>query len=121
MRLWHYQLLPYLPRLQLISRWRECCCIAKNIAEKGAPNHILVNKIMDYPIDHFVEYSCNVCMEMVDFASIAMKMAHRFVAKVINGNGNTQKKSKKYSKVIHNANRKRYFKYKSNMENAYIP
>lgn len=64
MRLWSYQLLPYLPRLQLISQWRECCCIAKSIAEKGTPNHILVNKIMDYPIDHFVEYCCNVCLEM---------------------------------------------------------
>lgn len=64
MRLWHYRLLPYLPRLQLISQWRECCCIAKSIAEKGTPNHILVNKIMDYPIDHFVEYCCNVCLEM---------------------------------------------------------
>lgn len=64
MRLWHYHLLSYLPRLQLLSQWRECCCIAKSIAEKGTPNHILVNKIMDYPIDHFVEYCCNVCTEM---------------------------------------------------------
>lgn len=64
MRLWHYRLLPYLPRQQLLSQWRECCCIAKSITEKGTPNHILVNKIMDYQIDHFVEYGCNVCLEM---------------------------------------------------------
>lgn len=64
MRLWHYRLLPYLPRQQLLSLWRECCCIAKSIAEKGTPNHILVNKIMDYPIDHFVEYCCYVCIEI---------------------------------------------------------
>lgn len=64
MRLWSHQLLPYLPRLQLLSQWRECCCIAKSIVEKGTPNHILVNKIMDYPIDHFAEYCCNVCIEM---------------------------------------------------------
>lgn len=64
MRLWSYQLLPYLPRQQLLSQWRECCCIAKSMAEKGAPNHILVNKIMDYPVDHFVEYCCCVCIEM---------------------------------------------------------
>ena len=35
-----------------------------------------------------------VSMLRVDFASIAAKMTHRFVAKVINGNGNTQKKSR---------------------------
>ena len=64
MRLWHYRLIPYLPRLQLVSQWRECCCIAKNIAEKGTPNHILVNKIMDYPIDHFAQYCCHVYNEM---------------------------------------------------------
>jgi uncharacterized protein (TIGR02328 family) len=54
LRLWHYSLLPYLPRQQLLSQWRECCCIAKSITEKGTLNHILVNKIMDYPIDHFI-------------------------------------------------------------------
>ena len=57
MRLWHKDLIPVLPRQQLLSQWRECCCIAKNISEKNTPNHILVNKIMDYPIEHFVIYS----------------------------------------------------------------
>ena len=64
MRLWHYRLLPYLPRQQLLSQWRECCCIAKSIAEKGTPNHILVNKIMDYLIDHFMTYCNLVAKEM---------------------------------------------------------
>lgn len=64
MRLWSYQLLPYLPRQQLLSQWRECCCIAKSITEKGTPNHILVNKIMDYPIDHFMTYCNLVAKEM---------------------------------------------------------
>ena len=39
MRLWHKDLIDVLPRQQLISQWREICCIAKNIAEKGTPNH----------------------------------------------------------------------------------
>ena len=64
MRLWHKDLLPYLPRQQLLGQWRECCLIAKNIAEKGTPNHILVNKIMNYPIDHFIKYTELVCEEM---------------------------------------------------------
>ena len=65
MRLWHKELIPVLPRQQLLGQWRECCLIAKNIAEKGTPGHILVNKIMEYPIGHFVEYTRLVIAEMV--------------------------------------------------------
>lgn len=57
MRLWHKDLIPVLPKQQLLGQWRECCCIARNIAVNGTPNHLLVNKIMDYPIDHFLAYS----------------------------------------------------------------
>ena len=64
MRLWHKDLIPVLPRQQLLAQWRECCCIAKNIMEKGTPNHILVNKIMDYPIQHFITYTYFVADEM---------------------------------------------------------
>lgn len=34
MRLWHKDLIPYLPRQQLIAQWRECCAIAGSIAKK---------------------------------------------------------------------------------------
>ncbi len=64
MRLWHKDLISVLPRQQLLGQWRECCLIAKNIAEKGTPNHLLVNKIMDYPIEHFWFYTNNVSFEM---------------------------------------------------------
>ena len=64
MRLWHKDLISVLPRQQLVSQWRECCCIAKNIANNGTPNHILVNKIMDYPIEHFIAYTTLVKQEM---------------------------------------------------------
>lgn len=64
MRLWHKDLLSVLPRKQLLSQWRECCCIAKAIAEKGTPNHILVNKIMDYSKWHFMAYTILVIKEM---------------------------------------------------------
>lgn len=64
MRCWHKTLIPYLPRLQLLSQWRECCCIAKNMADNGTPNHILVNKIMDYEFVHFMEYTRLVVSEM---------------------------------------------------------
>ena len=65
MRLWHKDLVQYLPKKQLIGQWRECCCIAKNISEKRTPNHILVNKIMDYEIKHFIRYSAHVAWCMV--------------------------------------------------------
>lgn len=64
MRLWHKDLISFLPRLQILGQWRECCLIAKNIAKEGTPNHILVNKIMDYPIEHFYRYASEVSDEM---------------------------------------------------------
>lgn len=57
MRLWHKDLIPYLPRQQFIAQWRECCAICSNWANKGTPNHLLVNKVMDYPPVHFIEYT----------------------------------------------------------------
>lgn len=56
MRLWHKNLLSVLPRQQLIAQLRECVLIAKNIHEIGKPNHILVNKIMDYNINEYISY-----------------------------------------------------------------
>lgn len=64
MRCWHKDLIPFLPRLQLLGQWRECCLIAKSIAEKGTPNHILVNRVLDYPVQHFIIYADNVTAEM---------------------------------------------------------
>jgi uncharacterized protein (TIGR02328 family) len=64
MRLWHKDLIQILPKNQLLSQWRECCCIARNIAINGHPNHILVNKIMDYDIAHFYSYTKLVYLEM---------------------------------------------------------
>ena len=64
-RLWHKDLIPYLPRQQLIGQWRECCAIAKSIAENGTPNHVLVNRIIDYPMCHFSLYSEIVFTEMM--------------------------------------------------------
>ena len=56
MRLWHKDLIDVLPRQQLIAQWRECVCIAKNIKTNGTPNHILVNKILNFPQSHFASY-----------------------------------------------------------------
>lgn len=64
MRLWHYDLISYLPRQQLVSQLRECVAIAKSIYENGTPNHILVNKIINYSILDFEAYIRRVLKEM---------------------------------------------------------
>ena len=64
MRLWHWKLIPVLPRQQLLGQWRECCLIAKNIEEQGTPNHILVDPIIDYPSEEFILYTKRVASEM---------------------------------------------------------
>lgn len=48
MRLWHYELLPYLPKSQLLSQKRECDLIWKDIANGKKTNHILINYIWGY-------------------------------------------------------------------------
>jgi uncharacterized protein (TIGR02328 family) len=63
-RIWHKDLISVLPRQHLLGQWRECCLIAKNIVEKGTPNHILVNRIMNYPQEHFGRYCFLIYCEM---------------------------------------------------------
>lgn len=64
MRLWHKDLISVLPRGQLVAQWRECSAIAGAILKNGTPNHMLVNKVLDYPISHFITYSLRIRTEM---------------------------------------------------------
>ena len=64
MRLWDKNLISALPKAQLVAQWRECSAIAGAILKNGTPNHLLVNKVLDYPIDHFITYSLRVRAEM---------------------------------------------------------
>lgn len=64
MRIWHKDLIPVLPREQLTGAWRECSAIAGAIIKNGTPNHILVNKVLDYSLDQFITYSIYVRAEM---------------------------------------------------------
>lgn len=63
-RIWHKDLITALPREQLIAQWRELSAIAGNLNTKGTPNHILVNKVCDYPREHFISYAFWVRQEM---------------------------------------------------------
>lgn len=66
MRIWHKSLISVLPREQLVAQWRELSAIAGNIIDKGNPNHILVNKVMNYPFNHFISYAYYVRKEMTN-------------------------------------------------------
>ncbi len=61
MRLWHYELLPYLPELQFKGQLRELVLIGKDLLKKGKTNHLLINKVMEYPntelAGYFFEYA----------------------------------------------------------------
>lgn len=66
MRLWHKDLIPVLPRQQLLGQWRELCAIMANIAKIGTANHVLVNEVMHYPCTHLYVYASYVCDTMHD-------------------------------------------------------
>ena len=64
MRLWSWQLIPYLPDMQLKGQWRECVLIAKDLQEKGKTNHLLINILEEYPHNDFMTYCWYVFQEM---------------------------------------------------------
>jgi uncharacterized protein (TIGR02328 family) len=64
MRIWHKELIYVLPKQQLIGQWRELSSMAGKIYVDGFPNHILVNKINDYEIKHFITFAYLVKQEM---------------------------------------------------------
>lgn len=59
MRLWHTDLLPYLPKSQLLAQWREL-----NSIYAKQDNHILINYIYNYSKGYLYNYSLKVIGEM---------------------------------------------------------
>lgn len=55
MRMWPYQMLDVLPRAYLLSQWRECLAIGGMLGS-GNLNHATINRVKDYPIEHFHVY-----------------------------------------------------------------
>lgn len=60
MRLWHYKLIPYLPKSQLLDQWREL-----NIIFKKQDKHILINYVYEYHKLDLLVYSDLVIAEML--------------------------------------------------------
>lgn len=56
MRVWHYALLPYLPDLQFRCQLRELVLIMHQWRDKGETNHLLINRVMEYPKQDFGGY-----------------------------------------------------------------
>ena len=61
MRLWHIDLIPYLPKSQLLAQWREL-----NSIFKKQDKHILINYIYDYPKEYLWRYTAKLVNEMTD-------------------------------------------------------
>ena len=58
-RLWHIDIIPYLPRSQLIAQWREL-----NSIFKKQDKHILINYIYNYDDAFLFVYTQQVMFEM---------------------------------------------------------
>lgn len=67
MRLWHIDLIPYLPKSQLIAQWREL-----NSIYKKQDKHILINYIYNYDKEYLLYYSNRIIREMA-FRKIHVK------------------------------------------------
>lgn len=59
MRLWHYKLIPYLPKSQLLAQWREL-----NSIFVSQNKHILINYVYEYPKLNLWYYTKLVTNEM---------------------------------------------------------
>lgn len=83
MRIWHYKLLPYLPDLQFKGQLRELVAIMRAWRDNGTTNHLLINRVMDYPkadlsscfwlymneyAKRYGNYNDELIKEFVDFA-----------------------------------------------------
>ena len=65
MRLWHYKLIPVLPKEMLVSQWRECIAI-KRQWEKGTLKHRLVSYVKNYGKQYFLTYVNDIVCEMIN-------------------------------------------------------
>lgn len=65
MRLWHKDLIPILPRKQLMGQWLECNIIINKLNREESLNHLIVKRILNYPLNDFFNYVTLVYNEMI--------------------------------------------------------
>lgn len=56
MRIWDFRLLPYLPDLQFKGQLRELVFIMHQWRNTGKTNHLLINRVMEYPKSELSSY-----------------------------------------------------------------
>lgn len=61
MRLWHEELIPKLPRQQLLGQHRECCALR---GKGWGKKHATVNYVFTHPYEWLVAYHYRVISEM---------------------------------------------------------
>lgn len=61
MRIWHIDMIPYLPKSQILGLWREL-----NSIFKKQDKHILINYIYDYDKEYLLDYSMAVITVMIN-------------------------------------------------------
>lgn len=63
MRLWHYKLIPLLPRQQLLGQHRECCALRGKGWGKA---HSTVNYVFSYRYNRLFLYHQKIMVEMLN-------------------------------------------------------
>lgn len=63
MRLWHTELIPFIPKSQLLAQWREL-----NSIFVKEDNHVLINYIYEYPKEDLYIYTQIVLRKCVPAA-----------------------------------------------------
>lgn len=61
MRLWHYALIPHLPRQQLLGQHRECCALR---GKGWGKKHATVDYVFTHPYSWLFSFHLAVMMEM---------------------------------------------------------
>lgn len=80
MRLWHYELFPYLPDMQFRGQLRELCAIMRDVRDKGQTNHILINLITEYPREDLYGYYLDYSAEYIKRYGTLPRQDSEFVA-----------------------------------------
>lgn len=65
MRLWHKDLIPVLPRKQLMGQWLECNILINNIEAGKEIKELFIIKVKDYPLQDLLNYTKLVYNEML--------------------------------------------------------
>ncbi len=61
MRLWAWQMLPYLSDPQFKGQLRELVVVMRQWRDEGKTNHLLINRVMEYDKSHLTTYFMKYC------------------------------------------------------------